>query len=130
MVQSFIERLVNSAVREWSGEKAEARSNGRGFAVASAWYYALGREDEVDVPPTRQRSLTRFYQAWQSWTYQEGLCRLYSRLCFLLEPPYDDETSRVITPSWTLRYFYGRDDPSLLVPAAEAAGASGNVRAT
>ncbi len=132
VVQSFIERLVNSAVREWSGEEApEARSNGRGPAVASAWWRALwAEEDEVDVPPTRQRELTRFYQAWQSWTYQEepsADCTF--RLCFLLEPPeYDDETSRVITPSWTLRYFLqARDDPSLLVPAAEVWRERGNV---
>jgi len=132
VLQSFIEHLVNSAVREWSGEAApERRTNGQGPAIASAWWRALWAErGQVDVPPARQRELTRFYQAWQSWTYQEQpAADLTFRLCFRLEPPeYDGEAGRVITPSWTLRYLLqARDDPSLLVPASDVWRERGNV---
>ena len=132
VLQSFVEHLVNSAVRAWSGEAApEWRANGRGPSVSSAWWRALWAEDgRVDLPPARQRELTRFYQAWQSWTYQEQPAADSTfRLCFRLEPPeYDGDAGRVVTPSWTLRYLLqARDDPSLLVPAADVWRERGNV---
>jgi SNF2 family DNA or RNA helicase len=132
VLQSFIEHLVNSAVREWSGEAApERRHDGRGPDVSSAWWRALWAEDDhIDVSPTRQRELTRFYQAWQSWTYQaQPAADSIFRLCFRLEPPeYDGDAGHVVSPSWTLRYLLqARDDLSLLVPVSEVWRERGNV---
>jgi len=122
VLHSFIEHLVDSAVRAWSGEvDAEGPRDEREASVSAAWWRALWDEDgQVEVPSARQRELTRFYQAWQSWTYQARPAGDSEfRLCFRLEPPeYDGEAGHVVSPSWTLHYLLqARNDPSLLVPA-------------
>jgi SNF2 family DNA or RNA helicase len=139
VLESFLEHLVDAAVRDWSGRAAQvqldsASAPSTGAAandLAGAWWRALWREGgEVNLPPSRQRELTRFYQAWQSWTYRaQPTADSTFRLCFRLEPPeFDAEHSRVVSPNWTLRYvLQANDDPSLLVPAKEVWRERGNV---
>ena len=137
ILQSFLEHLLDNAVREWSrrpgqGEMAGPSDLDRGSAsLAAAWWQALtGPDRVVRVPSGQQKALTQFYQAWQNWHYRaQPAGEAAFRLCFRLEPPEFDQTSgRVISPNWTLRYFLqALDDPSLLVPAEVVWRERGNV---
>ncbi|MHB1295907.1 MAG: DEAD/DEAH box helicase [Anaerolineae bacterium] len=139
VLQSFLERLIDQAVRDWASaehggqaERTAPASFMRPTAqVGSAWWRGLSTgAGEIPLHPSQQRDLSRFYQAWQSWTYRDRPTTEGSfRLCFRLEPPEFDVTSaRVVAPHWTLRYFLqAYDDPSLLVPASEVWHERGNV---
>ncbi|MHB1355949.1 MAG: DEAD/DEAH box helicase [Anaerolineae bacterium] len=120
VLQSFVTQLVNQAVRSWGGEAA--RHDQRKPTIASAWWQALWSDNSrLAVTPAKQRELTRFYQAWQSWTYRthtepgSGFS-----ICLRLEPPDYEKGSAEDHSQWVLRYFIqANDDPSLLVPANE-----------
>ena len=139
VLESFLEYLVDAAVREWSGHSSHiTRQVAEGFAkgtsrvdLANAWWEALGAAGGGIIwPAARQRELTRFYQAWQSWAYPaQPAVEASFRLCFRLEPPeFDAEHSRVISPNWVLRYLLqANDDLSLLVPAREVWRERGDV---
>ncbi|MFN2164983.1 MAG: DEAD/DEAH box helicase, partial [Anaerolineae bacterium] len=72
--------------------------------------------------------LASMYEAWRTWIDQ-----LYTaaeatfRLCFRLEPPdVEEESGRVLSSDWILRFMLqAHDDPSLLVPAEEVWHARG-----
>ncbi|MHB0857164.1 MAG: DEAD/DEAH box helicase [Anaerolineae bacterium] len=139
LVQSFLERLIDQAVRDWvsleqglTGESASAASFMRpATQVGTAWWRGLSAQGgEIPLNPSHQRDLSRFYQAWQSWTYRDQPTTEGSfRLCLRLEPPeFESVSARVVSPHWTLRYFMqAHDDPSLLVPASEVWRERGNV---
>lgn len=137
VLQSFLEHLVDSAVREWSRpanqiEPAAGASPGDPQTrVAQAWWRALWAQDgQINLPPSDARELMRFFQAWQSWTYRSRpVVEAAFRLHFRLEPPeFDSSQGRMVSPDWTLRYFLqAKDDPSLLVPAREVWRERGSV---
>ena len=139
VLRSFLEHLVDAAVRDWPrlsvrGQQLSPLSPerfGEIVDVARVWWQALWSEDRrLKLPPSKEPDLTRFYQAWQSWTYQaqpeEGTS---FRISLRLEPPeFDSEQGKVISSQWTLRYFLQAiDDPSLLVPAREVWRERGNI---
>ena len=87
---SFLERLVDQAVRDWARQtsRVDQPDLGRGASrlgldLSAAWWRALWSDKRaLDVPSYRQE-VTRFYQAWQSWTYRAptgGGCRLSALL--------------------------------------------------
>ena len=131
VLQSFLNHLIDSAVREWGRVSSKDRQlirrvfggNDGSTEIARAWWKALwSGESRVGVSSSKQPDLTRFYQAWQNWSYQTQQEPGASfRICFRLEPPeFDSDQGGSISPHWTLRYFLQAiDDPSLLVPAPE-----------
>ena len=137
LVQSFLDQLVDKAVRAWSPPDALQHRPSRAFRasrtvdVATAWRRALVEsDDQLRVTSTRQRELTHFYQSWQEWTYQAQPATGSSvRICFRLESPeFDAERGRLASPHWTLRYFLQAvDDPSLLISAQEVWQERGSV---
>jgi SNF2 family DNA or RNA helicase len=139
VLESFLEHLIDAAVRDWSGRSrpaaqavAKTPPGGTPTAdLASAWWAALWTEGgEIIWPPSRQHELTRFYQAWQGWAHRaQPAVQASFRLCFRLEPPeFDAEHGRVISSDWVLRYFLqANDDLSLLVPASEVWRERGDV---
>jgi SNF2 family DNA or RNA helicase len=138
VLQSFLDEAVDSAVRAWAREPAASldRPAGAGSAfgrsngdVSQLWWRALqGEEREIKLPAAKGPDLTRFYQAWQSWTYRaRPETGAPFRICFRLEPP-DVENLAAAGANWTLRYFLqAADDPSLLVPAREVWRERGDV---
>jgi SNF2 family DNA or RNA helicase len=140
VLQSFLEHLMDGAVRDWGGEihkpgdaisieRALRQSSSAG--VTRAWWQALWNDDRRIriLSTTRQSELTRLYQAWQSWTYQNRREAGDSfRICFRLEPPDVREDTLSSAQQWRLRYFLQAiDDPSLLVPAREVWREQGDV---
>ena len=79
VLSSFIQYLVDDAVRSWAQQSPQAgelglrpRRGGRlpGGRVGAAWWEALYAHDRaINVPSSRQQELGRLYTAWQSWTY-------------------------------------------------------------
>lgn len=140
-LQSFVEHLMDHAVREWARVSPHAgelglrpsrhRATSSSTPVGTVWWNALWSEQtKIDVPVSKEDEVTRFYQAWQGWTYRaQPTADVSFRLCFRLEPPeFDSEHGRVISPQWALRYFLqAKDDPSLLVPAREVWRERGDV---
>jgi SNF2 family DNA or RNA helicase len=122
VLQSFITQLVDQAVRSWGGETTS--HDQRKSTIASAWWQALWSDNHrIAVTSASQRELTRFYQAWQSWTYRAHTEQGSGfGICLRLEPPdYETDSASVEDHSqWVLRYFIqASDDPSLLVPARD-----------
>ena len=97
VVQSFVEQVVDHAVRAWGAtspegrpmsyaslraRQADAKSGGatagyraRRFSerasVPEAWWQALwDAHKEIELPEARQAEVTDFYQRWQDWVYQ------------------------------------------------------------
>ncbi len=135
VLKRFLDLLVNAAAREWGESTLQRRATTRhalarsSSQVAAAWWRALREEDDIiDVPASQDRDLTRFYQAWQSWTYRaQPEAGAGFRICFRLEPPEYGANGDVANARWTLRYFLqATDDPSLLVPAREVWRERGN----
>ena len=130
ILQSFLEGLIDRAVRLWMPEALEVPLSKRVFAsrendgaIAHAWWAALRTPNgQTKLPLLREHAGQRFYQAWKNWTYRaQPKVESSFRICFRLEPP-DAEGTGDGPPSsqWTLRYFLqANDDPSLLVPAHE-----------
>lgn len=130
VLSSFIQHLVDEAVRDWTADVAAPQAAGiarpqvvRPARVGLAWWQALyARDRAIAVSISRRQDLNRFYQAWQSWTYRaRPESDLDFRLCFRLEPPdYDGEHAEEDTSRWRLRYLLqSLEDPSLLIPASE-----------
>ncbi len=125
VLSSFIENLVDSAVRDWAYASPNAAEFGlaqrtrrvRTSRVDSAWWQALYADDNtMAVPEAKRGELDRFQQSWRSWTYPSQQVEHFDfKLCFRLEAPdYDLESSEA---HWRLEYlFQSVKDPSLLVP--------------
>lgn len=135
VLESFLNALVDSAVREWGFAEAEhptipnVRRTPTG-SVSTAWWQSLGKHADARVPQTRLAEVGRFYQAWKDWTYKaKSESGSTFRLCFRLEPPvYEPEGEHPHATQWTLRYFLQAiDDPSLMVPAWEVWRERGDV---
>ena len=133
-LQSFVERLLDEAVRDWGGLANRALPGQASLAapnVAEAWWRALWAKDsQLKLPLERERELTDFYKRWQSWSYQaQSETEAAFRICFRLEPPeFDALRKEVVSPRWMLRYFLqATDDPSLLVPARDVWRERGSV---
>ncbi|MEJ2207826.1 MAG: DEAD/DEAH box helicase [Anaerolineae bacterium] len=128
LLDDFLRVLVNRAVRDWGRPHLDRRRHTPG-GVAGAWWSALwSPKRRIEVPPRERRTLAALYEAWRDWTGQlRGEAEAAFRLCFRLEPPeVDEETGRVLSPDWTLRYLLqASDDPSLLVPAEQVWSARG-----
>ena len=128
LLEGFLGRVVDSAVREW-GRPRGGRRLKLPPGVAGAWWSALWSEDgRIVVPVSQRRELARAYQSWRQWVDQlRGGEQAAFRLCFRLEPPETDaDSGQVISPDWTLRYMLqANDDPSLLVPAGQVWRARG-----
>jgi len=139
LLESFLAQLMDRAVREWARLSPQARlwgvsaepKRGPANSVAQSWWQALWAEqNQVALPPSKEREMTRFYQAWQGWTYRAPTqADATFRLCLRLEPPTIADDGGSASPThWTLRYFLqAQDDPSLLVPAREVWRERGDV---
>jgi SNF2 family DNA or RNA helicase len=129
LLDGFIKRVVDRAVRDWGRSRLDRRRRSP-QGVAGAWWSALWDEDgTIAVPLPERRELARLFESWQQWMGQlRGAAETGFRLCFRLEPPeVDPETEQVISPDWALRYMLqASDDPSLLVPAAQVWSAQGS----
>ncbi len=132
VLSSFIQYLVDDAVRSWAQQSPQAgelglrpRRGGRlpGGRVGAAWWEALYAHDRaINVPSSRQQELGRLYTAWQSWTYHaRPESDIDFRLCFRLDPPdYGDDKNGDDSARWSLRYLLqSLEDPSLMVAASE-----------
>jgi len=128
VLSSFIQSLVDEAVREWTaevgrGDGGQSVQRSRAARVSQSWWQALySRSREIWVSSSRKQELNRFYQAWQSWTYRaRSDSDLDFRVCFRLEPPdYEDDRGDEDASRWRVRYLLqSLEDPSLLVPASE-----------
>jgi superfamily II DNA or RNA helicase len=128
LLDSFIRRLVDRAVRDWGRARLDRRRKAP-QGVAGAWWSALWDEDgQIETPLAQRRELARLFDAWREWMGQlQSTAEAAFRLCFRLEPPeVDPESGQVTSPDWVLRYMLqANDDPSLLVPAAKVWGARG-----
>jgi len=133
LLDSFVKRLVDQAVRGWGRGRLDRRRKPP-QGVAGAWWSALWDEDgQIEVPLAQRRELVRLFDAWQGWVGQlQGAAEATFRLCFRLEPPeVDPESGQVTSPDWALRYMLqANDDPSLLVPAEKAWSARGGTLRT
>ena len=126
LLDSFLEQLVDQAVRDW-GRPSLDRRRKPPEGVAGAWWSALWDDvpsegSPIEVPVAQRRDLVRLFHAWQAWMGQlRGLEDVAFRLCVRLEPPeVDPESGEVLSPDWLLRYMLqANDDPSLLVPAEQ-----------
>jgi SNF2 family DNA or RNA helicase len=128
LLDSFLGRLVDQAVRDWGRTRPGRRARSP-EGVAAAWWTALWSEDAtIAVPAGQRRELAQLYEAWREWHDQLRTAgEAAFRLCFRLEPPQvDPETGQVTTPDWMVRYMLqASDDPSLLVPAEQVWKARG-----
>jgi len=92
---SFLEQLVDHAVRDWAQpvNDSTARPGGwlpgrAGTDLAESWWRALWAEQRDLEGPSNRADVSRFYQAWQSWTLRaRPAADVAFRLCFRLEPP-------------------------------------------
>jgi len=127
LLDDFIKRLVDQAVRDWGRVRLDRRRKSP-QGVAGAWWASLWDADDrkIEVELAQRRTLAGLFDAWQGWMGQlQGAAEAPFRLCFRLEPPEVDadkqhpsESERVTSSDWTLRYmFQANDDLSLLVPA-------------
>ena len=118
LLDSFLEHLVDRAVRDWGTPCLDRRRKAPGGA-AGLWWSALWEPDGgMLVPAGLRRDLATLHEAHQAWLAQlRGGDQATFRLCFRLEPPeVDTETGRVTRPNWELAYLLqAHDDPSLLV---------------
>ena len=131
VLHSFLNQIIDSAVRDWGRLSPQAAKLGIETTprfqaspdISQVWWQSLwSNKSKIEWPTSREHELTRFYQAWQSWTHRaQPAADAAFRLCFRLEPPeFDSDSGRVVSPDWVLRYFLqAHDDPSLLVPAHE-----------
>ncbi len=129
LLDSFIKRLVDRAVRDWGRGRLDRRRKPP-QGVAGAWWSALWDADgQIEAAPAQRRELAHLFESWQEWMAQlQGAAKAPFRLCFRLEPPeVEPESGRATAPSWVLRYMLqANDDPSLLVPAAQVWSARGS----
>jgi SNF2 family DNA or RNA helicase len=129
LLDGFIKRVVDQAVRDWGRSRLDRRRRSPP-GVAGAWWSALWDKDgEIVVPLAERRELARLFESWQQWMGQlRGAAETGFRLCFRLEPPeVDPEMEQVVSPDWALRYMLqASDDPSLLVPAEQVWSARGS----
>jgi SNF2 family DNA or RNA helicase len=131
VLHSFLGQIIDSAVRDWAPLSPQAARLGieeiprfqASPHVSQVWWQSLwANKNKIEWPTSREQELTRFYQAWQSWTHRaQPAADAAFRLCFRLEPPeFDGDSGRVVSPDWVVRYFLqAHDDPSLLVPAQQ-----------
>ncbi|NLG26960.1 MAG: hypothetical protein GX557_03565, partial [Chloroflexi bacterium] len=133
---SFLENLVDHAVRDWAHDSASAagerarRVPGRlGLDLGASWWRALWADRRTLDWPSQRQEVSHFYRGWQSWTYRaRPAADVAFRLCFRLEPPDTDGEQGEPSTHWTLRYFLqAKDDPSLMVPARDVWRERGNV---
>ena len=131
VLHSFLNQLIDHAVRDWARLSPQVATLGMEAPprfqaspdISQVWWQSLwSSKSKIEWPTSREHELTRFYQAWQSWTHRaQPAADAAFRLCFRLEPPeFDSDSGRIVSPDWVLRYFLqAHDDPSLLVPAQE-----------
>ncbi|MBM3187433.1 MAG: hypothetical protein FJZ90_01780, partial [Chloroflexi bacterium] len=132
---SFLESLLDQAVREWGqlggGTREPLLPGDLASDVAAAWWRALWSADgAIKVASAKESELDELYRSWQRWSYQTRVeVEAPFRVCFRLEPPaFDEERKEVVSRRWVLRYFLqATDDPSLLVPAREVWRERGSV---
>ena len=128
LLDSFLGRLVDQAVRAWGRARLDRRHRPLAGA-AGAWWEALWSDDgDITVPAGQRREVAQLYEAWSAWHDQLRTAgEAAFRLCFRLEPPQvDPQTGQVTAPDWTLRYMLqAGDDLSLLVPAEQVWKARG-----
>ncbi|MBI3961734.1 MAG: DEAD/DEAH box helicase [Deinococcus sp.] len=118
LLASFLDASVDQTMRAWCATRRPAR---RRAGAAWRWVQALGAPDRaVDAP---QVELAALQQSISSWTLQLRAADAGAfRTCFRLEPPEEGAET-----AWTLRFLLqARDDPSLLVPAAQVWRESGS----
>lgn len=123
LLTSFISMLLDTAVRQWSGDQVEislraASDAGQGYQ----WLTSLVTIDALlQLPP---QTAFQLYQHWRSWSDQlHALHHAHVRVCFQLEAPVDAPATTAPQPqvaTWTLHYYLqARNNPDLRVPAAD-----------
>jgi SNF2 family DNA or RNA helicase len=119
LLMSFLESLVDRAVRDW-GTRHLNRRRAAPKGVVGAWWSALwAPEGQIQITTQERSGMAALHAAVQTWHAQlQSTGEAPFRLCFRLKPPQVDEASGAITQhNWTLDYvLQARDDPSLLVP--------------
>ena len=118
LLESFLEQLVDQAVRDWGAPRLDRRRKTPEGAAGLWWSALWGPDGGMLVPAGLRRDLAVLCEAHQAWLAQlRGGDRATFRLCFRLEPPeVDTETGRVTQPNWKLSYLLqAHDDPSLLI---------------
>jgi SNF2 family DNA or RNA helicase len=119
LLSSFLESLVDRAVRDWGAKQLNKRRAATKGA-AGAWWEALWAPDGQMLMTAQERhGITALHDAVQTWLAQvRSTGEAPFRLCFRLEPPQvNEDTGAIIKHAWTLNYLLqARDDPSLLLP--------------
>lgn len=127
LTEHFVATLVDTAVRAWGAQLAPEPS----FTPAKHWLFKLlSTQPQLNLPPQPAHEL---YQEWQQWTEQLYVVRDANfRICFILHAPGDPEDRRANgsatdVQSWKLAYYLqARDNPNLMVAAAEVWQAPNN----
>ena len=125
LLRSFVRSMVDALARRWGrvALPALARSD---QSAAGQWLRALFSDDPaVKAVPSQVQSLARSIQAWLRNLEVAGTGDF--RVAFRLAAPAGPGSDGRQAP-WQLHFLLqARDDPSLLVPAAEIWDTRGNV---
>ncbi|MBI1295627.1 ATP-dependent helicase [bacterium] len=124
LVEQFIAALVDQAIRQWITAPAPQP----GTSSSKQWvYHLLSETPRLQLPPQPAHQL---YQNWISWIEQlhATSADVNFRVAFELETPDAGELAQIQEerplsagqPIWVLRYYLqARDNPELMVPAAQ-----------
>ncbi|MDZ7801173.1 MAG: DEAD/DEAH box helicase [Trueperaceae bacterium] len=109
LLEGFLHAAVDGLTRRW----AEGQAPGPGDGPARRWLAALfGPDAEVRASPAQRQRLRDAHRRWLRGLSVAGDDR--ARVTFRLEEPSGEEDAWVLRP-----LLQARDDPSLLVDAAE-----------
>ncbi|MEZ4589866.1 MAG: DEAD/DEAH box helicase [Chloroflexota bacterium] len=119
ILDSFLNYLVDTAVRQWATRKELFLPNGK--EPAAAWLRALfGSDPTVQASAGQMRHFTSSFRAWERTLTIAG--DQHYRVALRLEAPTQQQTKKTKKgeAAWQLHYLLqARDDASLLLPASE-----------
>lgn len=127
ILDSFLNHLIDAAMRHWIGRQALALPTSND--PATAWLRALFAVDAT-IPATAEQMqhLASSFRAWERTLTVAG--NKQYRVALRLEAPaqQDDPQTTKSETNWQLNYFLqARDDAGLLVPATEVWKARGSI---
>ncbi len=136
LLEAFLNTMTDALARRW-GRAADLNVSARGQQPVHHWLRALRASDpEVEGAPAPLEHLYGSYRAWLRNLHVAGDPTF--RIAFRMEAPGQQDTSGDAAgdasgdaAAWTLHFLLqARDDPSLLVPAAQVWHARGGALST
>ncbi len=122
LLDSFLAGLTDDLMRRWNRGSRMAQP---AQTDGAAWLNALCQDDaSVKLSPAQARRLLSSYRAWLRNLHVAGDGNF--RVALRLQPPAQQDAAS--QPTWTLHFLLqARDDPSLLVDAAQVWRSQGNL---